>query len=221
MYGGSHSHDGGSTGAHSHGTGSSGTGGVLVAILLIIAVGGGIISIVVHIISNHQALRHDSVLTREDMHIRVAKFSVACREIEEISGKQVVGPHCSSAVRSSTFLIRLRGVPPGVKFTTSEARGTYEARCTLIAGGSAEDGSGGPLVTGPTKQQTGTGGTQGVLLPSNTCVVSTTEPVQYVEIDINRWSISDSNTGYSYLIRKFIARVHQSWYTSDGSIYSP
>jgi hypothetical protein len=221
MHDGSHSHSGGSSGAHTHGSGSSSSGGVLVAILLIVAFVAGSVTIAVHIIGDREKLRHDSVLTPEDMRIRAAKLAIACREIEELNGADVVGPPCSADVKSAMFAIQLLGVPPGVKFTSSGTRGTYGASCTLIAGGDAETGSVGTIVTSPSRQGTFLSSPQGVLLPSNTCAVSTTEPVQAVEIDISRASISDNGDAYSIPIREFIANIDQSWYSSDGTVYSP
>jgi Zn-dependent protease with chaperone function len=73
MYGGSHSHGGGSSGAHSHGSGGGSSGGVVVAILLGIVVLGVIVTLVVHAISQHRALSADSVLTPRDKLIQSAE----------------------------------------------------------------------------------------------------------------------------------------------------
>lgn len=216
---GGHSHSGGSSGAHSHGSGSSGGEGVVIAIVLSIFVTIGIVIMVVHIISHQAALRHDSVLTPQDISIRSAKLTIACREIEDFNGTESVGPPCSSAVKSASLAIQLIGVPPGVSFQNSDARGTYSASCTVIAGGYAVAGGGGNIITGPTRQDTDSSGPSGVSLPSNTCTISIEEPSQAVEIDISRWSVGDSNTGNSFVIRQFTVNLDSNWYRVDGILY--
>ena len=149
VQGGGHSHGGGSSGAHSHGPTQSGDGGVFVAIGLGIVVVFGIVVMVVHIISSHAALRHDSALTPQDKEIQAASFSIACHEIEEVNGTQQMGPRCSPAVKSGTLAIQLLGLPRDVTLADSQERGSYSARCTVIAGGDQVAGGGGSMVTGP------------------------------------------------------------------------
>ena len=220
MHGGSHSHGGGSSGAHSHGSGGNSSGGVVVAILLGIVVLGVIISFVVHAVSQHRALSTDSALTPGDKLIQSAGLSISCREIVmDANGKQSVGPSCSSGIKSSALAIQLVGVP-GVRFTDSHARGTYSASCSVISGGDSV-GFGMDMVTGKSFRDTPTvlGSANGMWLPSNTCEISIVEPVQAVAIEIDRWSVGDSNTGNFFIIRKFTAALEPGWHNDSGVIY--
>ena len=174
---------------------------------------------VVHIISSHAALRHDSALTPQDMHIRSAPLRISCRVIEDVNGTQAVGPPCSPAVRSSGLAIQLVGVPRGVSFVDSHARGTYSASCSVVSGGDSV-GYGGSFITGASRRKTSSSDFP-IALPSNTYVISILEPSQAVDIEIDRWSVGDSNTGNDYVIRQFTVRLDPGWYRDDGNFYSP
>ena len=221
MYGGSHSHTGGSSGAHTHGGGSGNDG-----VGIVLGVGGAIIIVVaaimfaVHYFTYHAALNHDMVMTPQDKLIRSANLSISCHEIvENANGMQSVGPRCSSGIRSAGLAIQLRGLPPGVKFVNSDARGTYSASCTVISGGDQVANSGTSILTGKVYEGT-PNDYSGMWLPSNTCEISIVEPSQAVEIEIDRWSVGDSGTGNFYIVRQFTARLDPRWYSNDGNVYN-
>jgi hypothetical protein len=43
--------------------------------------------------------------------------------------------------------------------------------------------------------------------------------VQAVAIEIDRWSVGDSNTGNYFVIRQFTAALDPGWYADSGAIY--
>lgn len=224
MYSGSHSHTGGSSGAHSHGPGDGGVGGIVAFAAIIGAIGIviWIIVLIVQNMSNNARVKHDSALTHRDMEIRSASLSIRCRAVQEINGALSIGPRCSPAAKSSALVIRLRGVPADVRFDASEnKRGSYSASCSLISGGQAEAGGGGQLLSRPTRPEPIFYVRSKISLPANTCVVTLDEPIQWVEVDIVRWSISDSNTATSFAIRQFRAKIDSGWYRLDASLYTP
>jgi hypothetical protein len=188
--------------------------------VVVIGIAVWIIILIVHNMSDNARVRHDSALTRKDMEIRSAPLSVKCRAVQEINGKESIGPPCSSATKSSALVIELRGVPRNVRFRSSPGpRGTYSASCTLIAGGDAVAGSE-QLLSRPSKQTIDFDFAR-VSLPLNACIVSPSEAVQSVEIDIVRWSIGDSNSATSFTIRQFRRKIHRNWYRLDASLYRP
>jgi hypothetical protein len=213
MFGGSHSHSGGSGGSHSHGSGDSGTpGGGCIALGLGIPFAIVIVILIIHTIVSNVERNHDSILNRTDRLIISANLTVGCRAVEERHGRLLVGPSCSQAAKSAALVIEMKGVPSGVRFLSSGSRGQYYAHC--IPDGA---GGGGNLITKPTVQGTGFFGTMNIALPGNACVISPGPYTTSVEIGIVRWGVG--NTQYD--VRSVTVQIDPSWYRLDNSFFSP
>lgn len=221
MFDGGHSHGGGSSGSHSHGTGSGRSAGALV-LIPVVAFGVVVIvwilgSAIANTIRNH----NDQKLNQQDISIRSAKVAVKCRAVQTGNRVPHAGPECSPSTRSGALIIELRGLPAGINLVRAPSRGQYYGNCTTLQ--HAHDISGDTsysFFTKPTITKIAVGptwSTRKIAQPRNSCVVSPDSGCHYIEIDIVREGINEQ----IYVIRRIIKRIEPSWYSLDGSLYTP
>jgi hypothetical protein len=156
---------------------------------------------------------HDHlVVNASDRVIMHSQLGFKCL-VDEKSGQQEhIGPACGPSNRGSILLIKIKGLPPGVKLNYTNQY--YTATCQLTNT---------PKFTWDSADCPSQAGTtfDGFNIPRNTCILQLADSrARSLVIYIYKGGLIGNNTPHDYLLRQLVIPIRKSWYTPNAGPYT-